>query len=502
MPGTTPRTAAGARLYSGAMPVHSRQYLIGPEAREVRPDWRTRQVADGIVLSHAPELPVEATPHGLVLGDRLPTTEPDAGPDTWSGRWILLDGGTLRMDTGGLLACFMRTTPAGHWASSSLELLRTLEPELVRSDDRLTRDWRRMDWYPPPHSAIDGIERLLPSQRLDLASGRRRRTALPGPAADAELDVLVGRVADRLTMAIRAAADLAAAGGGRLWIGLTGGHDSRVVLASAVAAGLDVMTYTFIRPQTVQGDRDLPPRLADAAGYEHVTIPLEVVDPGRAAEFDEHTAGGFTGGPQLQYSTGGWERVEASAVALEGGCFEVARGYYYDRLPREHGGPEAAADAILERFPSARPEGVRAWTRWALEADGEGSADPASEAPDRLLDWRDRFYLEQRVGGWLSAGLQGFDLSGRRQVHIANERGLLGDLLAVPQPLRRQGMHEAALVERLAPELASFPVNPDAGKGGDGRGRRSEGAGRAARRPGEAGAGGRAVGILARLRRR
>jgi hypothetical protein len=450
------------------VPVHTRQFLLGPEPREVRPDWLTRPVSDGLHLSHCPTLPVAATPHGLVVGDAIATVSPDGGPDTWSGRWIVIDDGALRLDTGGLLGCFTRVTDAGQWVSSSLEILRRLDPELTRHEDRLERNWRIMDWYPPPHSAVEGIARLLPSQALDVLTGEVRRVDLPLPnaVADAEADAeadqaaSIERVRSRLVRAIRGASALAAQDGGRVWIGLTGGRDSRVVLAAAAAAGIEAMTYTFIREQTSQGDRDLPPKLAASVGFQHVRIPLDVVDPARAAEFDEHTGGGFTGGPQLQYSTGGWDRVEASAVALEGGCFEMARCYYYDRLPRDLGVSAAkAADAILERFPTQRPDGVRAWAEWAF-ADGTEAG----------LDWRDRFYLEQRVGGWLSSGLQGFDISGRRQVHIANERSVLADLLSFPQPQRRRSAHEAALVQQMAPDLAAFPYNPDAkskGQGGD-----------------------------------
>lgn len=477
------------------MTVHSRQFLLGPEPRQVRPDWLTRQLSNGLHLSHCPTLPVVATSHGLVLGDAIDTDSPEGDPDSWSGRWVCIDGDTLRVDTGGLLGCFLRVTDMGQWVSSSLEILRVLDPQVPPHQDRLERNWRVMDWYPPPHSALEGISRLLPSQVLDLSTGQTRRVDVPLPHAFADGDeaTLIARVRARLTAAIRGASALAAQDGGRVWIGLTGGRDSRVVLAAAAEAGIEAMTYTFIRPQTVQGDRDLPPRLARAVGYEHVQIPMDVVDPARAAEFDEHTSGGFDGGPRLQYSSGGWDRVEASAVALEGGCFEMARCYYYDRLPREVGGsPGEAAKAILERFPTQRPDGVRAWTEWAF-ADGIDAVGGI----DTGLDWRDRFYLEQRVGGWLSAGLQGFDISGRRQVHIANERNVLADLLSFPQSQRRSGAHEAALVEQMAPDLTAFPYNPDARSKGQGGGKTRGGS----RPQGSRSGGSRSSGLLSRFRR-
>lgn len=443
---------AGASVTTiiGRVPVHSRQYLIGPEPREVRPDWLTRELPDGLILSACPTLPVTETPHGLLLGDAVATVTPDGGPDTWGGRWVLITDGELRLDSGGLLSCFMRTTPTGQWTSSSLEILRTLEPELPGHDDRLTRNWRVMDWYPPPHAAIGGVSRLMVSQALALSTGAVRRVELPSPGVDVDPDAAIERVSSRLIQAVRGASELARQGGGRVWIGLTGGRDSRVVLAAAAAAGIEAMTYTFIRPETVQGDRDLPSKLAATVGYDNVHIPLEVVDPVRAAEFDEHTCGGYAGGPQLQYTTGGWAQVEDTAVALEGSGLELFRCFYFERLPRDFGTtPAGAAEAMLSKFPSPRPDAIHAWAEWAFPGGrSEG------------MDWRDRIYLEQRIGGWLSAGLQGFDISGRRMVHIANDRSVISDMLSFPVPQRTDSVHTAALVRHMAPDLAAFPYNP------------------------------------------
>jgi hypothetical protein len=191
-----------------------------------------------------------------------------------------------------------------------------------------------------------------------------------------------------------------------------------------------------------------------AAGFEHVFIPLDNVDPERAAEFDEHTAASYAGGARLQYSSGAWDQADPADIALEGGCFEVARCYYYDRLPRDMGATtDETSDIIIERFPTQRPNGVRDWVAWL---DGPGRQDG--------IDWRDRFYLDQRCGGWLSAGLQGFDISGRRQVFLGNDHGLLADLLSADVASRRTSAPQAEIVARLAPALADMPFNPGSGK--------------------------------------
>jgi hypothetical protein len=80
--------------------------------------------------------------------------------------------------------------------------------------------------------------------------------------------------------------------------------------------------------------------------------------------------------------------------------------------------------------------------------------------PVRGLDWRDRLYLEQRLGGWLSALEQGLDITLGERVHIANAAATYNLMLELPEETRAQAQHQRDLVARLAPTLAEFPFNP------------------------------------------
>jgi hypothetical protein len=79
------------------------------------------------------------------------------------------------------------------------------------------------------------------------------------------------------------------------------------------------------------------------------------------------------------------------------------------------------------------------------------------------MDWRDRFYLEQRLAGWASSNAQGIDSTGRELVHLASCQALISDLLAIPRELRCRGQHQRDLVAAMAPELARFPTTPPQG---------------------------------------
>src|SRR5205085_2877275 len=59
---------------------------------------------------------------------------------------------------------------------------------------------------------------------------------------------------------------------GGLWLPLTAGYDSRLLLAAARAAEVDVTTFTFENPRMSRADRDLPPALARIPNVEHRLI--------------------------------------------------------------------------------------------------------------------------------------------------------------------------------------------------------------------------------------
>ena len=122
-------------------------------------------------------------------------------------------------------------------------------------------------------------------------------------------------------------------------------------------------------------------------------------------------------------------KIPNDALSLGGNVWEVGRCYYH------------------EKFAPELPPDSSEWSAW-LRA-----------TPSELLDWRDRFYVEQRLAGWLSSIEQGIDLTGRERLHVANCADLFSLLLSLPEPTRRSGRHQLELVRMLAPELARFPVN-------------------------------------------
>jgi len=427
--------------------------VLGPEAVRPCDQWEVIDLPRGFRLAHCPTLPVERVGDWTLLGIavqtdparpepavELATSQPSTA--SWAGRWILVGPDRIVLDAAGTLGCFYRTVDGGLFVSSSPELLRRLEPELPRPREELRYE-SGFDWYPPPESGIDGVHRLLPSQALRLDGGVEARP-LGMPRADLEYGEALDLLGSRLRAEIEALADLHA----NIALPLSGGRDSRLILATATASRVPVSPFTFELAGMARGDRELPPRLAEATGRPHRMIRRAPLRRERLDVFEEHTAGHVVDVARDSYASGQWEHVHAS-LELAGGALSVGKAPYR-KLPAKR--PESAdemASALRGALPSPNDAAVEAWTRWMQRA-----WSPA-------VDWRDAFFIDQRLGGWMSSINQGLDLNGTTRVHVGNSADLFMITLGLREAVRERFLHEEHLIARLAPALAAYPFNPE-----------------------------------------
>lgn len=415
--------------------MHDRQFIIGPEPWTVGDRWVTTPVAGGLHLSHAPDLPVREQGRRIVLGTALGT----GAPESWSGRWAMVEGDRIVPDAGGTLGVLTD----GTWWSSSAALLRARanRPPVPDEPPLEHRRTLHLDWYPGPGSGFVGIGRLLPGQVGHLPTGAAEPRPLPAPRAQ-PVDALEW-AAEKLVSLV---GDL---DGQPVWVPLTGGYDSRVLLAAAVAAGADVETYTSLKPRGVMAaaDRRLPPRLARLVGVGHRFLRPVATDAARADAWARHGAGQAVGPDRDYVVRGQWAQVPPDAVVLRGGVWGVVRGFYRPWLPPT---PSPDAEALARVFGAwpAASSALAAWSAWA------------TAHPQPGLDWRDRFFHEQRTGAWLAALEQALDVTGIERVHLACCHELLSVLLGLPDELRLRHSYQVELIRRLEPVLLRLPFNP------------------------------------------
>jgi hypothetical protein len=448
---------------------HRRQFIIGPAPVAVDDRWTSTAIGGGLYLSHQQALPVavvrdrdggawyllgiavqadpaRGTPVEAIATAR--STEMGALTATWAGRWVLIGDGTVRTDAGGLMGCFYGRDPCEGklLVSSSAALVRQ---QIGSGEPSLPLRYEvGMDWYPPPASRFAGVRRLLPSQTLALSDGHgpvRHR-----PLVNDHVSTPYEETLAYLETSLRTALRNLTADKPSVWLALTGGYDSRVLLAAMWREGLDFTTFTWEVPGMSSADRVIPPMLARDAGIPHRFVDRHRFDDERLRMLDEHTALHTVDLDRELYPSGQYDDFPAGAMVISTALFEVGALYYHDKLAAR---PDEAARSIEQAFgfaehhaeSAAHRDGLREWAEW-IHAH-----------PEPAIDWRDRFYWEQRGAGWAAAFLQGSDLVEVETVTPANCESVLAAMLRI-DPARRRGKRwEVDLAYRMAPFVTDHP---------------------------------------------
>jgi hypothetical protein len=458
---------------------HRRQFIIGRHPIQ-RDGWCVRTITDSMYLSHCRTLPVTEVDlgngkyGGLILG--LPvqthpcrhTPAEEAGKalddiertyDSWAGRWIFLTKTEVHGDISGLFGCYYSIVDGCLWVSSSVALL----------SEAVGGDWPRhpplsrkgMNWYPPPMSRHPKVRKLLPSQVLQLSSGGvRPRQLFPDEKLRSSESEALSAIEVSLTTGLR----WLERNGYTIWLGLSAGYDSRLLLAAAIQAGVPIKAYTMRKENqwrnrlastslVSQADMTLPPLIARSVGVPHRWIEAGPVSEEKLATFDEHTYGQTIENDRVYYARGQWDwTVDGDAILL-GHVAGVGTGYWYGKL--HDGVTMPKKQSILRWFQlndgSVHGRAIAEYLAW--------EAQHSIVFPARV-DWRDRFHLEQRISGWCSAGQQGLDLVKGERVQLINSQQLLCSMLSLSKENRVTKRFLTELIGRMAPELNAIPYNP------------------------------------------
>jgi hypothetical protein len=454
------------------MYLHRKQFLIGPQPYRLNETWNTHPLnntlwlsccaalrvikiidADGrnwYILGLAVEtLPGKLSPqHEIVRAgsDRVPTLYA-----SWAGRWILVGNDTLHLDASGLLGCFYgRGSHGDPWASSSAALLAQIlgSDQVPEVDSRSLKYEVGISWYTPPRTRFSHIHRLLPSQVLQLSTGQiQPRSLMPAIQPDCDYSTTLEHIQTCLVTALKQLPAISDS----IWLGLTAGYDSRLMLALSQVANVTVKPYTRIAARMSVADRLLPPQLAQTSGYPHILLHRDRRFPERQALADAHSGGQISSGDAEPFVRG--DRDGLQGISFGGHGFAIASGFGNLRtLPLKLNsaaeGAQQIAMLLQEPLDSTATAGLQDWLEWVLAH------------PEPHLDWRDRFFLEQRQAGWLSTKEQVYDLTDVERFPILNCARLYSLLLSIPAEQRLGSQIQTALLQRLSPPLMAYPFNP------------------------------------------
>jgi hypothetical protein len=393
--------------------------------------------------------------------------------DAWAGD---LDGrccvvryddadGLLEVYTDPLGAYPVFTADAGEvrWTSNSPELARTAAEPAAGADNGLRvaslAGLLGGGWPLAGHPLAASVERVPRGavHRFAPGSPPSRRELLP----DARIVAMCGAGLDAGAAARTLVAALRGLAG---WPGrpdvvpVTGGRDSRLVLAAALRAGIDFEATTGGPPG--HPDVEVGRRLCEIAGVPHVALAPDPhgdmwTRPRRATEVVQLAAGGTAcvadaagfalgprDGPLVLWHSG------------QGG--EIARSYYGT-------GEGESADALAERLYRAFT-GRRPGRRELLSAEGEavvraeirGWVGEQLAAGAKAADVPDLFYLHRRMGTWAGPTHACVELVKDTTSALWSPR-LLPHLLGLPARDRARELFHLRVLEELAPELVDVP---------------------------------------------
>ena len=297
-----------------------------------------------------------------------------------------------------------------------------------------------------------GVRQLRPGEQL--SDGRLRRGATIGPERDAPRGLDAALLDQGNAQAI--AALRLAAGDGPVPLPITGGKDSRAVLALALAAGLRDRLDLFTRGYEGHPDVVVGRMIAAALGLPHRREP-----PLGSDQRPDWTVARFVEGfARLAFQTdggmGGWDMVTAPAFGQEtlvtGHMGEVLKAYAKREVPADLD-PIALVQlqAPFDALGAVRAPAVARMSAAIaddLAAEMRGGARPG--------DLPDLFYLRHRVPNWLG-GIRGVKSFERQPIMPLGVPALMTLAFRMTPEERRMEAAHHHLVRRHAPQIEAIP---------------------------------------------
>lgn len=314
--------------------------------------------------------------------------------------------------------------------------------------------------FPAHGTPYEDVRVLLPNFVLDLESGNLTRFWPREPLARISTERAANIVLER------ASAALSRLGEDRdSWLALTAGLDSRVSLAVATHAGIDLKTFTYGKNKDTRVDRSVAKLLSAKLGIKHFEVPTlkpegELKDSLEKAHYWDHHRSAV--GP-LGKLIGNQSAAVFSSNILEigqsnfrklqwrwgcdepGGADQMANVYYRKLSKKVRGevqafGHQRYMGEVTERFQTLISE--------------TGGFCP------NILDPFDEYYWMIRMGTWHGPSSLEKDFYGE-PLNPFNSRAVITPLISVSKPDQYDTSVFLRLISLVDSSLLDIPINPD-----------------------------------------
>lgn len=361
----------------------------------------------------------------------------------WTGRWVMIRDHELITDATGLMSAFYWTNKTDWMVSSSIALLAR---ELKLSNKRRVRN-QGLDWQLLPDTLLPNVNRLFCTQVLRVSDSLE--VHFIERFSDKHMltsEQRVKEVTKRLQIVFK---NIEKFSDRQIVIALTAGKDSRLVLAAALSAKVKFSTYTMEYSGMQLADKKLPEIIAQKYGFPWSLIRKKSQKSHLFNDYLLFNGGNSQGVDIIFYSSEQTQQLPSNAIVVRSGIFEA--GQLYGR--RVMGNTiETLKNGFYKYYKtSLKVKGQReAFEKWISYVEAH---------PIPFIDLRDRFYIEQRVNGWVSSIEQALTINDFTTLQIANCQEIISVLLSATEKERECNRLAMSMITAICPDLCDFPVN-------------------------------------------
>lgn len=355
---------------------------------------------------------------------------------TWCGRYIIIYNGTVLTDTCSMLGVYY----AEDMVTSSMHVLCQLRGVAPQWPD--IRLGLSPNFMPGPLTGYEGVSKLLPSQLLHYPTQSvTTRPLLPDLSMEhlgeeERIEAFCQAFVTSLqNMRVQFPAH-------KIMVALTGGKDSRVLMAMMEKARLAYGTFTAWHDRITEGDIDIPRELARQVNRSHSLVMRQELSQQALDDYTTHTAGYAKDQDQYFWAYGQYGQLrtdDQQILILRSSIWECSDDHY-----RHFTDPLD----LYRQFPYALKHSTihQSFELWKQIV--------ADDPHNRDINIWTRLFWDQREGCWLSALEQGYDLmDGFASIQPCNSRHLLSLLMGFDEAERFRKIHEDKIMAHVCEPL-------------------------------------------------
>lgn len=234
----------------------------------------------------------------------------------------------------------------------------------------------------------------------------------------------------------------------QLVLALTGGWDSRLVLATFVHSktSFDSFTYYMKNFSEATGDLVIPQQLAREKGFNHTVVHVPEADQSNYDYLDEIIGNGLYSQTSLRQGCVFQSELGEQAFLTGDIVGPIAKSSLSQNVPDFFACPSYFRCKLHCFHPFAK-KAIRPWYQSIQKVRKEVS-------PFDLFTW------ENRITRWVNVINQPYSCLGVTSLNSFNCRELLEAWVQIPRRLRYKKCIHLGVFEKLAPDLMQLSVNP------------------------------------------